>query len=149
MKLVVIQLGLTSVMVGLIWVIQLVHYPLFAHVGERAWGTYHAMHMRQISLIVMPVMVAELGLAGWLAWAPPVGVSRYVMWAALVCVMSAWASTALWSVPAHGALSSAPDVSVIERLVLTNWPRTVAWTLHQGILIWVLWQGIGALEQGR
>lgn len=146
MKLVALQLCFTSVMVGLIWLIQLVHYPLFAHVGESTFARYHAMHMRQISFIVMPVMLVELALAGWMAWQPPAGAPRHAMWAALACVCIAWGSTALWSVPAHGALSTTQGQATIARLVATNWPRTLAWTAHQGILLWVLWRGLSALE---
>ena len=37
---------------GLIWTIQVVHYPLFARVGEAEWRAYEREHQRRITLVV-------------------------------------------------------------------------------------------------
>jgi hypothetical protein len=39
-----------------------------------------------------------------------------------------------FSVPAHNALSAGFDKQMIDWLVLTNWVRTVAWTIR-GVLV--------------
>ena len=44
----------TWFLVGLIWIIQVVHYPLFARVGEDGFVAYEAAHTRLISLVVGP-----------------------------------------------------------------------------------------------
>ena len=50
----------TSIMVGVIWVIQLVHYPSFKYVKESDYIIFQKYHMSNISYIVFPVMFTEL-----------------------------------------------------------------------------------------
>lgn len=121
------NLAVTCVLVGLIWTIQLVHYPLFARVGEEEWAGYHGAHTARITLLVGPLMLGELVLAGLLALAAPPE-RRLVALAAAGCVAVAWLATAFVSVPIHGRLSGTPDPVQIAALVKTNWIRTVAWT---------------------
>jgi hypothetical protein len=125
------------VLVGLIWTIQIVHYPLFARVGAETWSAYHAEHTARITVLVGPLMVAELLLAfGLVAVAPDE--RRWVAWLAAALVGVAWLSTMLVSVPIHGRIASVPDAEGIAALVRTNWIRTVAWTLRAGLLVaWV------------
>ena len=54
-----IHLVLASIMVGVIWVIQLVHYPSFRFTDREKYVSFQIFHMRKISFIVMPVMVLE------------------------------------------------------------------------------------------
>jgi len=58
-------------------------------------------------------------------------------WLGLVLLLGIWVATAVLSVPCHHLLSLGHDVSVIERLINTNWVRTVLWTLR-GLLVVVL-----------
>ena len=44
-----LQLGTTLPLVGLIWLVQVVSYPLFARVGAAEFPAYHAAHARLIS----------------------------------------------------------------------------------------------------
>lgn len=56
-------------MVGLIWPIQVVHYPLFSSVGAEQFQEYSEDHQRLITYLVLPLMFVELGTALML---PPV-----------------------------------------------------------------------------
>ncbi len=47
-----LHLGSTWFMVGLIWLIQIVHYPLFARVGVEQFVPYEREHSRLITYIV-------------------------------------------------------------------------------------------------
>ena len=67
------HVGATLAMTGLIWLIQCVHYPLFAQVGAEAFQEYHARHTQWITPIVGPLMLIELGTAFWLVQTPPAG----------------------------------------------------------------------------
>ena len=58
-------------MTGVIWFVQIVHYPLFASVGGDRWTTYHAGHTRRTGWVVAPLMVAELGSAAVLVLQDP------------------------------------------------------------------------------
>ena len=66
----------TWFLVGLIWIIQVVHYPLFARVGEDGFVAYEAAHTRLISLVVGPAMLVEGVATLWLFFAPPDGLTR-------------------------------------------------------------------------
>lgn len=129
-----IHLAATWFMVGLIWVIQLVHYPLFAGVGRGEFMAYHADHNRLITMIVMPVMLTELISAVALAMQPPASVRPMLLWLSVALVGIAWLTTAFASVPAHGVLSAGFDLQAHRSLVLTNWIRTIAWSA-KGLLL--------------
>ena len=58
----------TSVMVGVIWVIQLLHYPSFHFINDQKYIEFQYFHMQRISFIVVPVMLFELTSALLLAY---------------------------------------------------------------------------------
>jgi len=133
------QLATTWFMVGLIWIVQIVHYPLFAHVGQEQFALYANKHQLLITFIVGPVMVAEILTAIVLAWYPPSADTAIWLRLGLVMVMAAWVSTALIQVPQHSRLTeSGFDLSTIQALVNWNWIRTIAWTVRGAILLFVL-----------
>jgi hypothetical protein len=131
------------VLVGLIWTIQVVHYPLFARVGAQEWAQYHAEHSGRITLLVGPLMLAEVGLALALFAAAPAE-RRWLAFVAGALVAVVWGATAMLSVPLHGRLSGAPDLGLVAALVKTNWVRTVAWTARAGLLVGWLARAGGA-----
>ncbi len=57
---VLLNLTLSAMLTGLIWTIQIVHYPGFLGVGVEKFIAYQHNHMRTISYVVIPLMVAEL-----------------------------------------------------------------------------------------
>jgi hypothetical protein len=113
---------------GLIWCIQVVHYPLFAAVGRDEFTRYEADHARLITLVVGPLMLVELAAALWLAAVRPAGVPAWMAWTGLALVAAIWLSTATIQVPCHAKLAAGFDAEVHARLVSSNWIRTVAWT---------------------
>ncbi len=130
----------TLVMVGVIWTVQVVHYPLFAGVGEGTWAAYEAEHQRRITLVVGPTMVLELVTAVWLVLARPEAVPAWAAVAGALLVGLIWASTALVQVPLHAALGGAFDEAAHARLVATNWVRTATWTVRGGLVLWLTWR---------
>ena len=134
------------VMVGVIWVIQLVHYPLFSQVGSDGFPGYHADHGRLISYIVMPVMLVELATAVWLVVSRPVYVPAWAAYAGLGLVGLAWLVTAFLSVPAHSARSTGFQDAAHRSLVLTNWLRTISWSARAALLGWVALQALKLTE---
>jgi hypothetical protein len=117
----------TWALVGLIWTIQLVHYPLFAQVGKEVFLEYHRAHTKRITWIVAPLMGIEIGTAAWLVW---MGVREPGFLFSLVPLWFNWVSTALVQIPLHNRLAEGFDVDVHQRLVGTNWWRTVAWSVR-------------------
>jgi hypothetical protein len=124
-------------MAGLIWLVQLVHYPLFANVGPEHWPTYHAKHTFWITPIVAPVMLAELATAAALLWWRPAGVPGWALWLGLALAGLMWLSTAALQVPAHNKLGAAWDAATHQLLVQTNWLRTIGWTARAVLMLWV------------
>ena len=55
-----INVASTWFMVGLIWLIQLVHYPLFRYVGSKEFRIFHENHKIFITPVVGIVMIVEL-----------------------------------------------------------------------------------------
>ena len=49
-------LASTLFMTGLIWFVQVVHYPLFDRVGAARFVPYHAAHSRRTSWVVAAPM---------------------------------------------------------------------------------------------
>lgn len=128
----------TLVMMGVILVVQLVHYPLFQYVGAARYDVYQAEHMRRITWIVAPAMTLELGTAVWLVVAPPTGVPTGVVWVGLALIVLIWASTGLVHVPIHTRLTNGFDPGAHRRLVRTNWIRTIAWGLRAVLVLWMV-----------
>lgn len=123
------QLASTLPLVGVIWTVQVVHYPLFGAVGEADFIGYHARHSTRISVVVIPLMLVELATT---LGSVVVGSGS---WRGLVPVGVVWATTFLVSVPLHGRLGSGFDVRAHRALVVTNWIRTAAWTAHGAMLL--------------
>lgn len=131
------QLGLvlahavsTTFLTGLIWTIQVVHYPSFAEVGADRFAAYEAAHSARITVLIAGPWAVQGLTTLWLLVAPPPAVPSWLVWLAGLLAAVPVLVTLVWSVPAHGALSEGFDVAVHARLVTTNWLRTVAWSLH-------------------
>ena len=118
------------VMTGLIWFVQVVHYPLLAVVPVESARDTAVAHQARTARVVMLPMAVEGVTSLWLMFDRPDGVSVWLAWAGGVCVAVALASTVLLSVPRHTRMANEPDPAVGRELVVTNWPRTVAWTAH-------------------
>ena len=128
--LVVANAAAAWVMTGVIWFVQVVHYPLLAVVPvESARGTA-VEHQERTARVVMVPMAVEGVTTLWLMFDRPAAVPWWLAWAGGVCVAVALASTVLLSVPRHTRMANEPTASVGRELVLTNWPRTAAWTAH-------------------
>ncbi len=121
--------GATWFMVGLIWFVQIVHYPLMGKVTSSGFSEYSAGHQRKTTWIVAPAMLAEAACTIALALFPQGhGAGSPVRWVGLGLLALVWASTFGVQMPLHARLSSGFNERVWRRLVLTNWVRTVAWT---------------------
>ena len=135
--LVLAHLFATLTMFGVIWTVQVVHYPLFAGVGSDGFTAYEASHQARITWIVLPAMLLELGTALLLVVRRPDVVPPWLVWVGLTLVGVVWLSTAFVQVPLHTTLSAGFDGNAHTRLVTTNWIRTVAWSLRAGLALWL------------
>lgn len=140
------QLGVVHVlatwfMVGMIWTIHLVHYPLFAEVGDDAYVAYQAAHVDRIGmLLAVPWLLEGVTLLGllWLAYLGgrrdlrlPVTIGAVAMAAVLVI-------SGFWSAPAHGELADGFDAAVHDRLMTANLVRALAWSIRGAMAAWIV-----------
>ena len=129
-----VHLAATWALVGLIWFVQVVHYPLFGHVGRAAFAAYEEQHTRRTGWVVGVLMPVEAITALWLVFRPPAEVGAAWFLLGLVLVGALWLTTLVVHVPIHRQLSRGFDTYLGHRLVWTNWIRTFLWTAR-GLLI--------------
>ncbi len=137
--LLLVHLASTLIMVGVIWIIQIVHYPLFALVGEESFIRYSGQHNVLITYVVLPTMLIEIGTVGLLALARPSAIPAWLAWLGFALVILIWASTFFLQVPAHNILGRGFDVNAHQVLVSTNWIRTIAWSVRGILALWMVY----------
>ena len=115
----------TLLLTGLIWTIQLVHYPSFHWIDPARFSSFARFHQNRISCLVLPLMLLELATTVVLAFLQHEGAILRLTITVLI-----WSSTFFLSVPLHNLLLNSPDPKIIQRLVITNWPRTVLWSIR-------------------
>lgn len=126
-------------MCGLIWFVQVVHYPLFGMVTGDNATRYAASHQQRTTFVVGPPMLIEMITAAWIVLATPAHVPLWLAIAGLVMVVLAWVSTAAWQIPYHVKLArDGHDDRVVTGLVRTNWARTALWSARALVSVWML-----------
>ncbi len=135
--LLMVQLAATLLMAGIIWFVQIVHYPLFLRMAPDSFAHFEAEHATRTGWVIGPLMCAELAAAVLTLAARfrPASIphSQALLGLALVAVI--WLSTALIQVPLHNRLGAGYDAAVIRTLIATNWIRTIAWTARALLLL--------------
>jgi len=139
--LLVIHLAATLFMVGLIWTIHYVHYPLFAYVGESTYASFQAAHVERIGkLLFVPWLIEGITLIGVLALAflgthKTLRVPAVINGAAMAVVL---VISGFWSAPAHAKLADGFDTSIHDQLMTVNLIRTLAWTVCGICAMWMV-----------
>jgi len=131
--------GATLYLVGVIWTVQILVYPSMASIGADGYAAYHNLHTSRISPVVAPLMIIELLTAIYFVFAPPETIDYRYFWFGLTLVLIIWISTFFLQVPLHEKLGASFDADVQQRLVWTNWIRTIAWTLRGALILWLVW----------
>ena len=124
----------TAVMTGVIWFVQWVHYPLLASVPVDGAVKVAEQHQRRTGQVLALSMAVEGVTTLWLLVSRPDAVSLILPWLGAVFLAVALGSTVILSVPLHAKMVTNPSGDVGRRLVVTNWPRTIAWTARA--LVW-------------
>ena len=126
-----IHLISTSLIVGIIWVIQVVHYPSFHFIGNSKYISFQKFHMERISYIVIPVMLVE-SISGFLLIYDELNL---ILLISMVLLLSIWMLTAFFFASVHQQLVSGYKQETVRKLVKINWIRTLLWTLRLVLLI--------------
>lgn len=129
----------SAAMGGLIWFVQVVHYPLFGEVAATDGRAYADAHRRRTSWVVIPPMLVEGLTAGILAVRPPPGIPPAVAWAGFALVLALWWSTGAVQMPLHARLGREGHVpDAVAALVRSNWVRTILWSARAVLAVWML-----------
>ena len=129
----------SAAMCGIIWFVQVVHYPLFARIDGEGSQAFADDNQARTGRVVIPFMLIEGLTAAALAWSPPPAVPRWLTIVGLVLVVALWLSTALVQMPLHARLAREGHASdTVAALVRSNWPRTLLWSLRAALAAWML-----------
>ena len=121
----------TSVMVGVIWVIQLLHYPSFHFINDQKYIEFQHFHMQRISFIVIPVMLIELASALLLSYFFRSSLTIIL----LALLLGIWGITFIFFTNMHQKLTNGYDRANVDSLVKINWSRTALWSIRLIILL--------------
>ena len=133
-----LNLASTWFMVGLIWFIQLVHYPLFNFVGSEEFRVFHENHKILITPVVGIVMIVELVTSVIIFFQSPSGIRNWSSTFGIILLGIIWFSTVYFQIPFHNTLSSKLNENVLMMLINTNWIRTICWSLRGIIVLLIL-----------
>jgi hypothetical protein len=126
-----LQIVSTLMLTGVIWTIQLVHYPSFIYVADENFIEFESHHSKSISFIVVPLMIIELVTAVFLLYTN----TNYMLVINLLLVLLIWMVTFFLSVPCHKILIKKKCLLTIQKLINTNWLRTTFWSIKSIIFI--------------
>ena len=113
-------------LVVLIWLVQLIIYPSFARIDRNVFIAWHGDYTRWITIIVVPLMFAQLFFSIWQL----TSTQHVTSWIRLLLVVAVWLLTFFQAVPLHNQLNNEGNTTALtESLVTVNWPRTILWTL--------------------
>ena len=126
MSLEIIRLLFDTGLLVLIWMVQLVVYPSFTFYNSNNLKRWHDKYTKQITFIVMPLMIGQLAVIGVQLWED---VTWYTLLSGML-VFLLWGSTFLKFVPLHNRITSGDvEEKTLNDLVRYNWGRTVLWSV--------------------
>lgn len=125
----------TIAMVGIIWFVQLVHYPLFRYIGNDDFPRYLDRSATLSTFVALPVMLIELATAIVLVALQPQLIPANYLYTGLGLLVIIWISTLFIQGPKHAALAGGFDLDTLKDLSVTNWIRTFAWSARGAIAV--------------
>lgn len=133
-----LNLATTLLMTGIIWFVQVVHYPLFSRVGRDGFAVYESLHSAATTWVVAPLMIVELVTALLLCRWPPAALPLSCLWVGFALAVAIWLATFFLSVPQHTLLAAGFNEEAHHALVATNWIRTALWSVRALLLLYLV-----------
>lgn len=122
-----VQLVASWMVVGIMWFLQVVHYPLYRKIKE-GFVEYERAHIRRAALLIGPIMLIEAITAILLIGVSTEGTLTKLAGANLILLILIWLSTFLFQVNQHQKLSIRFSQKILQGLIHCNWIRTLLWT---------------------
>ena len=128
-----VHLLTTAMMVSIIWLVQILHYPTFLYIDIDRYTEFQNFHMKNISFLIIPLMLLEF-LTGFLLlfFVDEIDFYFSISFGLLVLL---WLITASFFSKYHSALSNKYERGIILKLIRLNWVRTFFWTARLGLLL--------------
>ena len=134
--LLIVNLFISSFMLGLILVTQIVSYPLFLKVEVDNFSIFHDDYVSRISFIAVPVMLGELFISTLVYFY----FNTFLGFMILLSTILIFISTFIIQVPLHNKLKLANNRKHIIKLVNTNWIRTILWIIKSIFSILIIFK---------
>ncbi len=128
-----VHLITTAMMVSVIWLVQILHYPTFLFIDNERYTEFQNFHMKNISFLIIPLMLLEFSTGFFLLFFTNV-IDFYfsISFSLLVLI---WLITAMFFSKYHSALANKYERGIILKLIRLNWVRTFFWTARLGLLL--------------
>lgn len=108
-SLLLLNLGLSSIGIGQIWLVQLSAYPLWAHVGPKEFHAYHIFWWHSIWMPIFIPAGAAIVATITMFWFRPPKVSRSLIWIACIILFVTYSLTYLWWAPLMALIGATPE----------------------------------------
>ncbi len=121
-------------MCGVIWIVQLVHYPSFYFVDTNKFEKFEHFHQKNVTFIVLPMMCLELfsNIINMVYFKNHLNILDYFLSFLLFTI---WAITFFACIPCHRILSNGSNIHIIDKLITFNWYRTILWSMRAVLLL--------------
>jgi len=123
----------TSMMVAIIWIVQILHYPTFLFIDKKQYTEFQQFHMKKISYIIIPIMIVELFSGLGILFLTQKG--QILFYGSLALLVLIWMLTGLLFTKYHSELSKKYNQETILQLIRFNWIRTLLWTIRLALLL--------------
>ncbi|MDT8325291.1 MAG: hypothetical protein RRA94_14355 [Bacteroidota bacterium] len=134
----IMQLLCTFAMTGIIWFVQIVHYPLMRRVGKGRFTRYLQTHMLLTTFVVAPVMLIEAAAVVYGLLVPNPWLHGDAAQLGAVLLLVVWLVTFIVHVPQHRRLAEEFEARAYRRILFGNWIRAYAWSFRSIILVFSL-----------
>lgn len=122
-------------MAGVVWFVQVVHYPLMRRVNPERFAGFMEEHVRRTGWVLAPVTAVEALTGLYLRYE----VASMLLTVNLVLLGTAWASTLFVQLPQYRRLMEGHHAETLAKLIRWNLLRTLAWTAHAATALAIVW----------
>lgn len=118
---------LTFFMTGVIWLIQLIHYPSFSFIDKNKYSKFQTFHMNKITPIVGPIIILEVSTGFYLLYFFN-SESIFFLINFLINILILMMTIIVFGT-IHKKLIDGFKTSLFKKLISLNWIRTFLWSL--------------------
>jgi hypothetical protein len=130
-----VQIFCTFAMTGIIWFVQIVHYPLMRQVGKGRFVRYTRTHFVLTVFIVGPLMLLEAVSVVYGLLYPTQWITNDVALLGAGLLLVIWIATFAIHLPQQRRLEREFEARAYRRLLFGNWIRSYAWSFRSIVLL--------------